>query len=311
MTDGPVIAIRFALYLCLALLFGLPLFRLHALNAGERADLPQGSVSRTTVLIAVAAILLALSGVWLNCARMADMAVMALDVQTVQMIITQTPIGIAWQVQLAALVISLLAALWWCRSDGAWIVALMAGAAGTALAALAWAGHGASGDGVAGSEHLIADIVHLLAMGLWLGALGGFVGLLFGRAARSPNGLAITASALRRFAVTGSIAVATIVLSGMVNGLMLLDISLPGTIIGSLYGRLLMAKLLLFAGMVTLAAANRFKLTPWLTQTMIGGHPGAALAALRRSLAVESGGAIAILALVAWLGTLAPPGSVF
>jgi putative copper resistance protein D len=308
MTDGPVIAIRFALYLCLALLFGLPLFRLHALSAGERADLPQDSVSRTIMLIAIAAIALALSGLWLNCARMADMTVMALDVQTVQMIVTQTQIGMAWQVQLAALVISLLAALWWHRSDSIWTVVLIAGATGTALAALAWTGHGAAGDGLAGSAHLIADIIHLLAMGLWLGALAAFVGLLFGRAPRSPNGLAITAHALRRFAITGSIAVAAIMLSGVVNGLMLMDIANPGAIIGSLYGRLLVAKLVLFAGMVALAAVNRFRLTPSLAQTMIGSDPGAALAALRRSLAVESGTALAILALVAWLGTLAPPG---
>ena len=311
MTDWPVIAIRFALYLCLALLFGLPLFRLHALSTADRAQLPKRAAAGMTVLLAVVAVALAVSGLWLNCARMADMAIMALDVSTVQMIVTQTPIGLAWQVQLAALVISLLAAAWWRRSGSAWAALLEASAAGTALASLAWTGHGASGDGIVGTVHVIADVVHLLAMGLWLGALAGFISLLFGRvSAQSSNQLAITARALHRFAITGSISVAVILLSGLVNGLMLMDITHPGAIVGSLYGQLLMAKLVLVAGMLALAAANRFRLTPALTNAIASGDTRAALAALRRSLAAESSAAIAILALVAWLGTLAPPGSV-
>ena len=309
MTDGPVIAIRFALYLCLALLFGLPLFRLHALSTEDRAQIPQKATSRTTALLAIAAIALAVSGLWWNCARMADVAIMALDLPTLQMIVMQTPIGIAWQVQIATLVISLLAALWLQRSDSVWAALLVAATAGTALASVAWTGHGASGDGIVGTAHLVADIVHLLAMGLWLGALAGFVGLLFGGAAAgSPNGLAITASALHRFAITGSIAVAAIVLSGLVNGLMLLDITRLGAIVGSLYGQLLMVKLGLFAGMLALAAANRFRLTPALTHSIAIGDTRTALASLRRTLALESGAAIAILALVAWLGTFDPAG---
>lgn len=309
MTDGAVIAIRFALYLCLALLFGLPLFRLHALSTADRAQLPQKATSRTTTLLAIAAIALVVSGLWLNCARIADMAIMALDLPTVQIIVMQTPIGIAWQVQIAVLVIALLAALWWQRSDSASAALLVAATAGTALVSVAWTGHGASGDGIVGIGHLVADVVHLLAMGLLLGALAGFIGSLFGGAAAgSPNGPAIAASALHRFAITGSIAVAAIVFSGLVNGLMLLDITRPSAIVGSLYGQLLMVKLGLFAGMLALAAANRFRLTPAKAQSIASDDTGATLAALRRSLALEIGAAIAILALVAWLGTLDPAG---
>ena len=46
------------------------------------------------------------------------------------------------------------------------------------LASLAWAGHGAATPGAAGDLHLAADVLHLLAAGLWLGTLPPLVLLL-------------------------------------------------------------------------------------------------------------------------------------
>ena len=77
------------------------------------------------------------------------------------------------------------------------------------------------------------------------------------------------------------------------------------------YGRLLSVKLLLFVLMLGLAGANRYRLTPRLAAALEAGAPAAqALTALRRSLIVETGAGVAILALVAWLGTLAPASAV-
>lgn len=75
----------------------------------------------------------------------------------------------------------------------------------------------------------------------------------------------------------------------------------------TLYGQLLIAKLVLFAGILGLAASNRFRLTPALEASLDNGDHATAVAALRRSLALESAIAITILAAVAWLGLLAPP----
>jgi putative copper resistance protein D len=76
---------------------------------------------------------------------------------------------------------------------------------------------------------------------------------------------------------------------------------------------LLLAKLALFGLMLALAAANRWRLTPALAAAVAGGDaedidtdPDAALAAMRRSLIIEALAALAILALVAWFGTLEP-----
>jgi putative copper resistance protein D len=59
--------------------------------------------------------------------------------------------------------------------------------------------------------------------------------------------------------------------------------------------------------MLGLAASNRFRLTPALEAALGPGDPAAALSALRRSIVVEMVLMLALLGLVAWLGTLAPP----
>jgi putative copper resistance protein D len=74
----------------------------------------------------------------------------------------------------------------------------------------------------------------------------------------------------------------------------------------SLYGRLLIAKVLVFLAMVALESINRFRLTPALEKAIGRDDCPAALGALRRSLAAETTCAIAVLAIVAWLGTLEP-----
>jgi putative copper resistance protein D len=95
---------------------------------------------------------------------------------------------------------------------------------------------------------------------------------------------------------------ATLVISGAINAIMIVGLAQLPLLIGSLYGWLLGAKLALFALMLALAAANRWRLTPALE----GRAPARALTHLRLSLVVETSAAIAIIGLVAWLGTLDP-----
>jgi putative copper resistance protein D len=75
----------------------------------------------------------------------------------------------------------------------------------------------------------------------------------------------------------------------------------------TLYGQLLIAKLVLFAVMLALAAANRFRLTPEFNRALHNNGTSGAIAKLRKSLALELSIALIILSLVAWLGTLEPP----
>ena len=73
---------------------------------------------------------------------------------------------------------------------------------------------------------------------------------------------------------------------------------------GTPYGRLLSIKLLAFVAMLGLAALNRYRFTPALAEGNESARPW-----LLRSVAAESAAGLAVLALVAWLGTLAPPGA--
>jgi putative copper resistance protein D len=98
-----------------------------------------------------------------------------------------------------------------------------------------------------------------------------------------------------------------IVATGIANGLILFGIPAPGEFIATRYGQLLLVKLVLFALMLSLAAINRWRLAPAIGSAGEGGQLVPALRNLRRSLLVEGAAALAVLALVAWLGTMQPP----
>jgi putative copper resistance protein D len=180
---------------------------------------------------------------------------------------------------------------------------------GAALATLAWGGHGTATEGPMGNVHLAADIAHILAAAAWFGALVAFFWLLF-RPGLDLGDAAALRAALARFSKTGSCLVAAIILTGLVNFWVLVGIDNLGALFTTLYGQLLLAKLALFAAMIGLAATNRFRLTPALGRALIEERPERAIAALRISLTLETGFMLAILALVAWLGTLEPIGGV-
>ncbi len=286
--DAPGIALRFALFLDLLLLVGLAGFLWRGGDAGREMR------SRAMlVVLAGSGILLSVAGLVALAAAMAGVPVTQVDRATIGMLLIGTAAGTAWIVRIAALVAAMLLA----RRPGA------AGVAGAvALATLAWSGHGAMDAGPRGLVHLVADIAHLLAAAGWLGTLAALLFLL----ARRPQAdrVAVTHDALAGFAGVGTVLVALVVATGVVNGWLLLGWPGWSQLAGSTYGRLLLAKIALFAAMLVLAGLNRFRLTPALA--VQAADPRGAWRALRRSVAIESGCGVAVVALVAWLGTLEP-----
>ena len=314
MTAVLTIAVRWALYIDLMLLFGLPMFALYGLGGGERSRHDIVPLRPLLPLLSVAAILLSL--LWLAnvCASMAGTDILRLDRATVDMVATQTPLGVAWQVRLAALAAVLLLAVLPRRRTNRPVLLATSLAAGVAVATLAWAGHGAAGEGPAGNIQLTADIVHLLAAGIWIGALVAFTLLLIRSHTMSvrENGrleehIAVTHHALEKFSVAGSIVVGLLIATGLVNSVMLVGIVNAPHLLSTLYGQVLAAKLVVFGIMLLLAGQNRFRLTPALDRARRTRNLAASLAALRRSLLLETGAGLAVLGLVAWLGTLSPP----
>ncbi|HTK35824.1 MAG TPA: copper homeostasis membrane protein CopD [Caulobacteraceae bacterium] len=180
-----------------------------------------------------------------------------------------------------------------------------AGVGALVAASLARLGHGSSGDGALSAVHLAADVAHLLAAGVWIGALVPLAVLVVrsGRAAAVETDRKAAHMGLESFSGVGLAVVGTLVATGLVNSWVLVGpehlLDLPR----SAYGLGLIAKLALFGLMLCLAAANRFVLTPALAR----GPGRAALSALRASVVAETVLATLVLACVAVVGMQSPP----
>ncbi|BCQ61920.1 putative copper resistance protein D [Pseudomonas sp. NFPP10] len=296
MDPAITIGLRLALYLDLMLLFGLLLFHTPAACRSRHLQRLVPGLALLGLLLSLAAMLqlaLDLSGL---------SHVSELQARTLWMLWTQTAVGQSWGVRLLMLLAVLALAGDTRASHRRWIAL---GCAGIALATLAWAGHGAMSEGARHVLHLFNDILHLWAAGAWIGALAAFLLSLHSRNLPGEAQVRLLASRLRGFEQAGGLIVFTLLLSGILNHLL---VSGPEffTLQDSLYGSLLLLKLLLFAVMLALAALNRWHLTPQLQRSLQTGDHRPAIAALRRSLTLEASMAVLVLCLVAWLGILSP-----
>ncbi|QYY80071.1 MULTISPECIES: copper homeostasis membrane protein CopD [Pseudomonas] len=280
------IVLRFALYVDLLLLFGLALFALYSAGTLLRFR----PMLRGMALIGA---LLSVAGLVLMTRAMSGETALAALWPHLQMMLLETDVGLAWAVRIIALIVVLI-------RPGAWL-ASMAGA--IALASLAWSGHGAMDEGILRFWHFLSDILHLLAAGAWLGAMLALV--LMARGSVDEARIRSLAFAVRRFEWIGAVIVLTLSITGVVNYLFIVGARLDEILLGT-YGMLLAIKVLLFAGMLVLAALNRFHLGPALAQALRNGQYVIAANALKRSVVVELAIALLIVALVAWLGTLSP-----
>ncbi len=196
-------------------------------------------------------------------------------------------------------------ALFWPTLPARWIALALSA---LLLLSLAWVGHAVGEKGPDRLIHLSADVVHLLAAGAWLGSLP-MLALLFHRslAAATTDAHDAVREATRRFSVMGMIAVAALLLTGIVNTWYLAG-SLPA-LLGTDYGRWLLLKIALFGAMVATAAVNRHVLTPRLAfEPTDPDWPRARIAmlTLRRNSLVEAALGLGVIAIVAWLGSAVP-----
>ncbi len=304
MSDSISIALRFGLYVDLMLLLGLPLFGLYSLKGRERVS---GAVLPFRLMLAGTAAL----GLLLSIASMVVMA-SAMSGETafaelrphLEMMVLETDMGLAWVVRIVALVVGGLAVMLNHRAPGVGLlVATLAG--GIALASLAWNGHGAMDEGIRRVWHFTTDILHLLAAGVWLGALVALALMAKANVLQTEERIRLLARAVTKFELVGALIVVVITVTGVVNYLFIVGLELDDLFL-STYGILLFIKVTLFAGMLVLAALNRFHLGPFLQRSLRNGQYWVAANALRRSVVLELAAAVLIVGLVAWLGTLSP-----
>jgi putative copper resistance protein D len=246
-----------------------------------------------TLLVWLALAVAVLSGaVWLALLASDILGTSNADVYGAWPVLTDTRFGLVWCIRLA---LALLLALLLPRPARRWLQITIA-AAFLALPALV--GHAGATPGLAGDLHLISDMLHLLAAGAWLGGLPALAFLLW-RAPRGPgrDRGAFMVRVVDRFSRLGVVSVGILLTSGLVNSWSLLNG--PRDLIASDYGRLVALKIVLFGAMVTIAAVNKFYLTPRLPKP-------AALRSLRHNSLAEIGLGLCVLLFVGILGTLPP-----
>ena len=138
---------------------------------------------------------------------------------------------------------------------------------------------------------LLAQALHLLAVGAWLGELLPLLAVV----RRAP--LEVSQRVLKRFSPTAAVSVAILAATALLQGAVLSG-GLKG-LFGTAYGAVLLLKLAFFAALIALAANNRLRLTPALAS-----RDGEAT---RRSLALSIGietaiGLLVVLAAAALSG---------
>ena len=229
----------------------------------------------------------------------------ALSQGAVAVVLSRTRFGEDWLLRFALAVLLGCCLLARRRAGGVigWAALLLAAAT---LASLAWAGHGASTPGLAGDLHLTADLLHLLAAGLWLGTLPPLILFLAGVSRTgNPNWAAVAATAARRYSTLAIASVTVLLAGGLVNTWFLAG-TVP-VLVGTGYGRLLLVKIGLFIAMLMVAAVNLLRLTPRLAAHGAGNVVRRTAGQLQTNAGIETALGLGVVAFVSVLGTL-PPG---
>jgi len=297
--------LRLLHYALLLGLFGWIAYRLIGLS---RLNLGYDGHEDMTVglVAAVAAPIVSLSLMLVSIAAMMGQSVTQLEWSSVKAMLTTTSMGWAFLTRMAVLSAALAALLGRRVIPRASPIAALL--YGIALTTLASSGHAAAGEGTWGLVHRLNDGIHLVAAGLWTGAIGWFVHLTT-KAHRNPDSFPAEPllKAMHGFAPLGVALVAVVAATGIVNAQLTFGIANSFAVLGNSYGWLLTAKLALVGLMLVCGARNASNVRRRVRTVDGAGRSHApTLAALRLTLACELGLAIAILGLVAILGMASP-----
>jgi copper resistance protein D len=278
-------------YALLLGLFGLTLFPLIGLRGVDHAKRWPGILA-----MAIAAPLVSAALMLVGIAAMMGQPVTALDWSTIEAMVLSTSIGWAFLLRLGMLIAAALL-LRFSPIAAALLFAL-------ALVTLPWSGHAAASEGLLGLVHRVNDALHLLAAGLWLGAIGWFA-LLTAKARHRPSSARPLLTAMHCFAPTGIALVAIVSLTGLVNAHLIFGLDKTAGMLATPYGQLLLLKIVLVGLMLLCAArhASKVRLRVLAGEAAVP-NDTAMLTALRTSLALELALALGVVATVAIVGML-------
>ncbi len=284
--EGVAVTLRFLVYLDLLLLAGLTLC--------ARRTMPFEVSARMVAALAAMGALLTVAQFMATALAMTGGDTAMLDRDMLRYLAVETPMGISGIARFVLLALIVVVAMFSVRAR--WAILLLALAA---VATLAWSGHAGASEGGVGVLHRASDILHLIAASAWLGTLV----LLLLVLARSATPTAELIAALRRFAVTGTLIVGALILSGIASLWAIVGFEALPSLAATDYGRTLILKLLLFAAMLGFAAYNRWRLTPRLERAA-----DKSVLSLRASVSLEAAAAVGVILTVAFLGMQSPTG---
>lgn len=296
---------RFALFAILMVTVGLSAFNLYAVDKTGRDNNVAINARSCFWSLTMPGVIAAVIGTLAMAAAMDGTSILSVRTDMFWMLVSETEIGAAAIVRIFALTLALLL----CLPKKPEPTILSAGVgllSSIALASLVWTGHAGATEGGIGLVHRVSDIIHMIAAALWLGGLAGFA-ILLRPITPGVARLETAHRALDLFAKIGTICVALIILTGLINSFIIIGPDGISQLFSTTYGQLLFAKLGLVGLMLALAAYNRWRLTPRLGIEIESGTTVASVAALRQSIAIEGSAGLLILGLVAWLGMLEPP----
>jgi putative copper resistance protein D len=296
--------LRLTQYAFLLGLFGWSAFRLIGLR--KLAWLANERPHAFAVAATAAAPVVSTALMMLSVAAMMGQSIWALDWPMTEAMIVGTDMGSAFLARIALLVVALGAIIIFGRHAWGWGIAASCFAG--ALLTLGWSGHAAATEGALGLFHRVNNGLHLVAAGLWLGAIGWFLGLTI-RCHKRQDGERTRQllGAMRGFGPLGVSLVAVVGLTGLINSQLVFGLANVRDVIGTSYGLLLGSKVVLVVAMLVCGTVNAStSKAHFSADEQTGMHASEALAVVRRSLAAEFLLGVGVLMLVALLGTMSP-----
>lgn len=206
-------------------------------------------------------------------------------------VLQRTTFGHVWLIRFVAF--AAMGVIVWRRSARGPAFALAA----VLAASLAWTGHALGSNRL----HPWVDATHLLAASAWLGMLPMLWLVTKKGLAEQGRWRELAMASADRFFLPGVVAVAVLAASGLANTTWMLDSA--ADLFGTTYGRILSAKLALFAALLVLACVNRRVIA---AAERRAADTQATLRSLRAGVVAEIVVGAAILVVVAWLG-ITPP----
>jgi putative copper resistance protein D len=278
-----LVVFRFLHYFAVLSLFGISLFRPLLLKDAPQLPALRRRMDPVLCLVALLAFLSAVGWLVSVSSNMAGDWRAGLQPGTLRTVLLDTSFGRVWA---AHVVICLMQLVWW-RLPGQRSPTPALALSTLALATLAPVGHANMLQGTSGVLLSLNHLLHLAAVGGWVGALVLLCWIALQPLGLSPGRLAVA------FGRYGLPMVWVIALTGVLNLWAIAGSLLPGA---TAFGLVLSVKLVAVAGMVALAA--------WHRARALSADP----ANLRLTLGLEWLCGLVALAAVALLGTLPPGG---